>query len=317
MAGQVWVTNSLGGFLSNNEFSRKMRVVSQPSQRFRQFVEMKNAKGRNAGDLLIYTKYGNAQTAGSSLTETSTIPETQFPIVRGTLTITEYGNAIPYTAKLETLSELNVNDSVSVQLRNDMAKVLDSAAATQFTSANYRYVCTTNTTSNFATNGTFSATATGDLNAFHVKRIVRELKVRNIQPYANGSDYIGILGPQAFLGLFNDTSAGGWNDVSKYTDRYASGIFNGEVGKYHMVRFVEETNFLSNAIGASSLYGEAIIVGADAVSEGVAVPEEIRAKVPTDFGRSKALAWYFMGGWQKNWNTTDDSEDRIVYVGSL
>jgi hypothetical protein len=36
--------------------------------------------------------------------------------------------------------------------------------------------------------------------------------------------------------------------------------------------------------------------GGDTVTEAIAVPEEIRAKIPGDFGRSKAIAWYYLGG---------------------
>jgi hypothetical protein len=32
------------------------------------------------------------------------------------------------------------------------------------------------------------------------------------------------------------------------------------------------------------------------VAEGVAVPEEMRGKIPTDYGRSKGIAWYYLGG---------------------
>lgn len=36
--------------------------------------------------------------------------------------------------------------------------------------------------------------------------------------------------------------------------------------------------------------------GSDTVAEAVAVPEEMRGKIPTDFGRSKGIAWYYLGG---------------------
>ena len=34
----------------------------------------------------------------------------------------------------------------------------------------------------------------------------------------------------------------------------------------------------------------------DTVAEGIAIPEEIRGKIPTDYGRSKGVAWYYLGG---------------------
>jgi len=32
------------------------------------------------------------------------------------------------------------------------------------------------------------------------------------------------------------------------------------------------------------------------VAEAIAVPEEMRGKIPTDYGRSKGIAWYYLGG---------------------
>ena len=32
------------------------------------------------------------------------------------------------------------------------------------------------------------------------------------------------------------------------------------------------------------------------LAEGVAVPEEMRGKIPSDFGRDKGIAWYYIGG---------------------
>ena len=73
--------------------------------------------------------------------------------------------------------------------------------------------------------------------------------------------------------------------VSKYTSEYAKNIFNGEIGKYYNVRFVEETGFLSNSIGSGSTHGQAVFFGADNVYEAVAVPEEIRVKVSLASGK--------------------------------
>ena len=32
------------------------------------------------------------------------------------------------------------------------------------------------------------------------------------------------------------------------------------------------------------------------MAEAIAVPEEMRGKIPTDYGRSKGIAWYYLGG---------------------
>ena len=41
MPSQLFGTNSLGGFFTNNELSLQLRIKAQPLKRFRQFVQIK------------------------------------------------------------------------------------------------------------------------------------------------------------------------------------------------------------------------------------------------------------------------------------
>jgi hypothetical protein len=83
-------------------------------------------------------------------------------------------------------------------------------------------------------------------------------------------------------------------------------IRNGETGRYEGVRFVEQTyrakggstTGLGTPAGAwaQTKSDWAVFMGADTVAEAVAIPEEIRGKIPTDFGRARGIAWYYLGG---------------------
>ena len=72
-------------------------------------------------------------------------------------------------------------------------------------------------------------------------------------------------------------------------------MLNGEVGRHETTRFVEQTNISKEnwTLGKSN---QAFFCGADTVAEGVVILEEMRGKIPTDFGRSRGIAWYYMGG---------------------
>jgi len=50
MAGNVWVTDSLGGHLSNDYLSSKWRMAAQPLAKFRQFTVIKEEFGKGKGD---------------------------------------------------------------------------------------------------------------------------------------------------------------------------------------------------------------------------------------------------------------------------
>jgi hypothetical protein len=72
-------------------------------------------------------------------------------------------------------------------------------------------------------------------------------------------------------------------------------ILNGEIGRYESTRFVEQTNIAKMAF-TNGLSNWAYFFGNDTVAEGVVVPEEMRGMIPTDYGRSRGIAWYYVGG---------------------
>jgi N4-gp56 family major capsid protein len=247
--------------------------------------------------------------------ETNTIPETNFVTNQGTGQIFEYGNSIPFTQKLQNLAQFQLEPVSEQKLRDDMVKVLESACGTQYIATDFVAVQTATNSVIFTTNGTATAVAFSNLTAANTRSIVDFMKKKLIPKY-DGRNYVAICSVGALSGMHSDTGTGGWVDVSKYTVQFSTNIFNGEVGNYYMTRFVEETGFLSNTIGSSTAYGQAIFFGSDIVYEAVAVPEEIRVKIPTDFGRDQGLAWYSLLGFKIVWSYATDVEQHLVYVTS-
>jgi N4-gp56 family major capsid protein len=301
--------------MSQPYLSQKLRAVAQPLFRFRQFVDAKEAIGKNRGDTFLFDKMQNVVTQGGTLVETNTIPETQFVTNQGTCVITEYGNAIPFTQKLENLAQFQLEPATEQRLRDDMVKVLESACGTQYVNTEFIAVLTASASTIFTTNGTATAIASSNLTSINSRQIV-DFMTKKLIPKYDGRNYVCIAGVTALSGMHQDTAAQGWVDISKYTETYAKNIFAGEVGEFYKTRFVEETGFLSNAIGSSSLFGQAVFFGADQVYEAMAVPEEIRVKIPQDYGRDMGLAWYALLGFKTVWNFAVDAEQHIVYVTS-
>ena len=309
MGQQVWSVNSLGGYLASDEFSKKIRHSAQPIMKFRQFVDAEAAMGKNRGDAVLFDKISNISTAGGTLVETNTIPKRNYTIKQGTLTVTEYGNAIPFTLKAQSLAEVAVPDIVKTVLRNDMAKVLDSAAAAEFKTSDYKATITNTATTTFGTAGAALATSSGSMSDKNVRDVVDKLKTLNVPRY-DGSNYICIASTNSIRGLYDFFEAKAQNTTM-------APLFSGEVGQYYGCRFVEETNVLVNTLGSGSTDGEAVFFGSDAVREGIVNPEDVRIDLPKDFGRDQAIAWYYLGGFVKTWDYSTDSETRIIHVTSL
>lgn len=315
MGQQLFVTNSLGGFFTNNQLSTQIRYKAQTMQKFRQFCDMEAMAGVNRGNKVFFDKVSNVATSGGALVETSTIPKTNYTILQGTLTMTEYGNSIPFTQKLKTLADIQVPETVRTVLMNDMKVTLDSAAATQFYTNDYIATITNTATTTFGTAGTALATAGGNMSDKNVRDIIDRMKTLNI-PRREDDNYVCVASTNSIRGLYDFFEA-----KAQFTT--TDPLYRGEVGRYYGCRFVEETNFLSNAKGSNGLYGEAVFFGNDAVREGIAIPEEIRVAIPSDFGRDQGIAWYALLGFQQVWsfggvlNGQADGQTRIITVTSL
>lgn len=321
MAGQIWATNSLGGFMYSLNLSDELREALQPMSRFRQFCEPMDGAGKQRGQTFTWDVYGDVSAAGGTLVETATMPETQSAITQATLTITEYGNSVPYSGKLEALAKFQVRKPVMQALRNDAVKTYDRAAYAQFYLTKLRAspLNGTGSTITLSTTGTASGTNTVALGANHVKSIVDTMKERNIPPYV-GDDYMSIAWPST-LRTFKNTL----ETLHQYTAAGIQLIFNAEIGRYENVRFTEQTNISkgitstgsSGTAWSTGLSDWAFFFGEDTVVEGIAVPEEIRAKIPTDYGRSKGVAYYSINGFGLVHNQTDATQSRVVMWDSL
>jgi len=224
-------------------------------------------------------------------------------------------NSIPYTGKLMDLSQFQLDPVIEQKLRDDMVKVIESAAGSQFVATQYIAVQTATNSVVFTTNGTATATATSNVTGANTRAIVSYMKKKLI-PRFDGRNYMCVGSVSAISGMFEDTGTGGWANASQYTGEFAKNIFNGEVGTYYTTKFIEETGYLSSTIGNGSVYGQAVFFGSDCVYEAVAIPEEIRTKVSIDYGRDMGMAWYALLGFKTVWNLSTDGEQHIVFVTS-
>jgi N4-gp56 family major capsid protein len=303
MAGQVWAVNSLGGFMYSRQLSNVLRMAVQPLVKFRQFADVRDAsqQGKKKGDLFTWDVFSDVATAGGNLVETNTMPETNFTITQGTLTISEAGNSVPYSGKLDNLSKFPVMELIQKVLKNDAVKSFDRLAWYQFDQTPLR-VLPTNGTDTAAitlfTNGTVTGTNTIAFNNAHAKSIVDTMKERNIPAYI-GDDYYALAWPTTLRTFKNNLES-----IHQYTEAGFKMIMNGEIGRYENVRYVEQTNIVKGR-STDGLTGTAwsqgrsdwiFFFGNDTVAEAIAVPEEMRGKIPSDYGRSKGVAWYYLGG---------------------
>jgi N4-gp56 family major capsid protein len=285
MAGKAW-SDTGSGYLANPTLSDEFRTALQPLARFRQFCDVEAALGKNRGEEFQWNVYGDTVDDGGVLAENAPMPESSFPISQGSAVIKERGLSVPYTGKLENLAEHDIRKIVFQTLRNDANRTMDRAAHAQFDNAILQYVATGANAYTLDDDGTTSTTNANAMDTTHVKQIADLMQERNI-PVFDGENYVSIGRPTTFRPFKDDLET-----LHSYTSEGWNRVMNGENGRYEGIRFVTQTNIPSEDWSINGASDAAYFFGADTVTEAVACPEEIRAKIPDDYGRGRGIAWY-------------------------
>lgn len=330
MTGQVWSVASEGGYLYSDNLSDYLRFELQPLTKFRNLCDAKDdAIGLHKGQEYKWNRYSKVANRGRPISELQKMPETNFTVGQSSLTITEYGNSVPYTGKLEDLGEHDVKDVIDQVLKDDARTTLDRSAAYQFFQTPLRVAPTSGTSTTAVTLTTNSATATTnnvEMGTGHVKAISDLMKERNI-PAFDGDNYLAISHVTTYRTFKNSLEG-----IHQYTSEGINMIFKGEMGRYENIRFIEQNEvpkghandaaFVTTEGSANDIYTASadawnnaksswcLFFGADTVIESPAIPEEIRAKLPGDYGRDKGIAWYALTGF--GLTHTDATNARVV-----
>jgi hypothetical protein len=274
------------------------------------------------GDTFTWNVYSSLRTRGRRLSETSPIPESGFDVDQKSLTVYEAGISVPFTANLQALAQHSVEAIIDKTLKDDCRKFHDTEVYLQFDRTPLRASPTsgTSTTSvDFTTNSLANTTNNVELGTGHVKAIVDYMKERNIPAY-KGDDYVCISHPTTFRPFKNSLES-----IKQYTETGLTHIFRGELGKYEDTRFVEQNHIPKGGANDSTTFDPwtgtndawnnaksswAYFCGGDLVMEAPVVPEEVRGRLPSDYGRSKGIAWYYLGGYGLSLDDADNA--RIV-----
>jgi len=217
-----------------------------------------------------------------------------------------------------------VTEIINKVLKNDAKKAFDILAHAQFNSCKLRVIPSSGTSTTaltLTTNGTCTGTQNVAFKKRHVGLVVDTMKERNINPYTE-DDYYALGWPSTFRSLKNTLEG-----VYQYTTQGFQMIMNGEIGRYDNLRFTEQTQIPKGGAADSTTWNAytktadawnkaasdwIFFMGEDTVAEAIAVPEEMRGKIPGDYGRSKGVAWLGIASLNKFRELLESLSQRIA-----
>lgn len=313
MAQFTWTFDMPTGVWKQHALSARLYQAAIEETVLMDYVKPVDGFGRRQGESVTLKRVSAiTEPTSANLVEGIRIPEDALTLSTKAITLKEIGRAVPFTSFAEDLSDIDIENTVQAELKRQMKLTLDTKAATAFKATLIKYAVTGLASSTITTNGTFGATSSANMNVFHAEEIRDYLFDTLRAPGYAGDDYIGCFRTRGIRGIKRDPD---WEEWHKYTDPSAK--FNSEVGRLENIRFVEtnHANAFGN-VGTASVLGEGVVFGADAVAMAEALTPELRAAMPQDFGRQRAVAWYGILEFGLIWDTGNPGEAKVVHVGS-
>jgi N4-gp56 family major capsid protein len=271
---------------------------------FDQAADIQPTQQAMPGTGVTFTIFADIAAATSTLNEVTDVTPTALSDSQVTVTLSEYGNAVVTTAKLRGTAFLDVDSAAANIIGYNAGDSIDQVI---------REVLAGGTNVVYATGGSTTPTSresvsTDDiLSADDVRKVTAQLRAANVATF-DGS-YLGYIHPDVSYDFRSATDAAAWRTPANYVN--PEGIYNGEIGKFESVRFIEtpRAKKFENAsngtsttgsidVYATHIMGRQALAKAYSVQDGNgAVPKIVRGNVTDYLMRLQPLGWYWLGGY--------------------
>lgn len=305
MAGELtWSWDIADGVYKQHALSKKLRTQAMREMVFLPYVAIEPGFGKGKGESITLVRMNSLSIpTDATLEETTKIPVDTLSYATSAITIKELGRAVGFTGFVEDLSVYDIENIVQKALKNQQKEVVDNAIATAMKTTYSVCTPTSSTGLTWSTTGTAGGTAAvSNLNLAHCGVIRDYLRTTMVVPPYKGNNYIGIASTQALRGIKNDTDFMSWRQYIRPEDV----LIRSEVGTIENIVWVESNNTtaLLEDRGTGDVFGEFVVFGDDFCTMVEIQAPELRASIPADFGRQKAVAWYAELAFGLAWPTT-------------
>lgn len=280
------------GNLVVNAYDTYVRAALRSLPVMRSVADLRPVSMTNPGTTLKFSVYDNLTAATTALTETSDVT----PVALGnpsqvTVTVTEYGNAVEQTEKVNLAAFSDIDTMIGDAIAYNAADTLDKLVATALTSGTVVKYGGTRTS-------TATLTASDVISTTMLRKAQTTLLEASAQPRI-GDLYTLFIHPRQAFDLRAETGSGGFVDIHKYTTENVGNLLTGTIGVLEGFQVVQTTRVPSGADGASSatVY-KAVAVGKEALLEANVYDVQTVIAPQIDILRRKsALGWKYFGGW--------------------
>ena len=213
--------------ISKAAYEQLAYYALRPELYYDALVEVQSTNATNRGVSVQFTIASDLSEATTALTETSDITPVSMSDSYVVVTPLEYGNAVQLTSKLGATAFMEVNP-IAANIVGWNAGISTDGIARAAAGAGTNVAYTSGTTR-------AGLAKTNTLTGSDVRKAVASLRKNNV-PTFNGL-YKGLIHPDASYDFRGATGGTNWSDPHVYSD--PSGIYNGVIGNFQGVQFME------------------------------------------------------------------------------
>jgi N4-gp56 family major capsid protein len=232
----------------------EMELRSEPM--FRKFADKRPVDVTNPGATVVFQLHNDLSRVTSALSETNKVQ----------VTVDEYGNAVTTTERLALESLSAIDPAVADMLAYNQRDSLDALVYNVLVSPATGRTNGISAANETVVNGEDKTVAgTTTLQAADIRKAVARLRAASVQP-RDGGFYTGLLHPDTSYDLRTEAAGSGanvWQMPHTYTEAGVGNMWNGEVGIYEGVKFIESPR-------VEQAHGAARVVNNKALTSNVA-----------------------------------------------
>ena len=276
--------------LVRTAYDQYVRMALRSIPVMRALADVKPVQQAMPGSSVVFSIYSDLAQATSTLTEASDVSS----IALGnpnqvTVTLNEYGSAVTTTKKLNLTSFNDVDTALADIIAYNAADSIDAVVASVLTSGTNIIYAGTATTTNTITSSML-------ISVSDIRQAVTELRTNKALPRI-GELYAAYLHPRQTADLRAESGTGGFQELSKYTDR--TPFVAGAVGVIEGAFVVETPRvpFAANTQSPAVNVYKAVVAGREALAE--AQGQDISTVIGPQIDalrRFHTIGWYYFGG---------------------
>lgn len=285
-------------------WNRLVYKALRPKLFFDRFATVKGST-YHPGETVSFVLWADLTAATTPLGEATDVDARVMDTSTVSVTINEYGDAVIPTALARATAFTNIDADVADIIAQSASLTLDTLARVPANSGtNIRYA-----SASAETRPTSPQQVEEDdlMLDDDVRYVVAQMRTANVREF-DGNAYAGIIHPHVSYD-FRDGAAGrtDWSDPVNYSE--PDRRWNGEIGKFESVRFMESPRALvSTDTGSPSTVDayHTVIFGQEAIAKafssggnysGGAGPTFVVSDKADNLDRFRAIGWKWLGGY--------------------